>query len=174
MKRISTTFLVFLMVIISLALLSSCKDKNLEARVDALEEEIKSIEQFRLSPSYYGAVYKLTESSWKVVEDFYYSHEEECKNHRYNSPYYDYNEAHEDGKEAFLNSEIAIGIKNDNMLSICSYQGEVKDVNYSLMGNTIIIEYEEGKKGAIGSFSDDKSSIQLNTQVGAQYTLFLI
>lgn len=172
MKRISTIFLVFLMVIMSLALLSSCKDKKLEARVNALEEEIKSIEKFRLSPSYYGAVYKLTENSWKVVEDFYNSHEE-CKNHNYSSPYYDYWDTYEDGKEVFLNSEVSIGIKNDNMLSICNYRGEVTEYNYSLMGNTIIIE-EEGEKIAIGSFSDDKSSIQMNRQMGVQYTLFLI
>lgn len=92
-------FLMYVLVlVISVLCLTSCKDTELIARVDGLENKVNELENkvielvskveemesFRLSESFYGSIYKLDERSWNHIVEFYNAHEE-CQH--YNSIY---------------------------------------------------------------------------------------
>ena len=133
--------IIALMLVITIVLcLTSCgKDKELTARVDSLEAKVKELEKFKLSDSFYGSIYKTDDRSWDALVAFYDSHEE-CKNKSYSNPYYYVWKNYEQGKDVYLmNHATTIGFKNDSILTMTG-DGVALDMEYSMMGNDVMIE----------------------------------
>ena len=171
--------------------LASCgKDKGLTARVDSLEARVKELEEFQLSDSFYGSIYKIDDRSWDALVAFYDSHEE-CKNKSYSDPYYFVWNTYEKGKDVYLkNNPITIGFKNDSILTMTG-NGVALDMTYSMMGNDVMVdltgflqlsgqsltsgqlEAMKAMKINLGTFSEDKTSLTLTTELVDFGVLFL-
>ena len=199
------SILAFMLVITMILCLTSCgKDKQLTARVDSLEvnvkeltarvdsleSKVKELEEFKLSDSFYGSIYKIDDRSWDALVAFYDSHEE-CKNESYSDPYYYVWNSYEEGKDVYLmDNAITIGFKNDSILTM-TVSGMALDMEYSMMGNDVMIdmagfaklsgqslsseqlEAMKAMKMNLGTLSEDKTSLTLTTEVVDFGVLFL-
>ena len=179
-----------LIVIMCLCLASCGKDKELTARVDSLEAKVKELEEFKLSDSLYGSIYKLDDRSWDALVAFYDSHEE-CKNQSHSDPYYYVWKNYEEGKDAYLmNHAVTIGFKNDSILTMTG-NGMALDMTYSMMGNDVMVdltgflqlsgqslssrqlEAMKAMKMHLGTLSEDKTSLTLSTEIVDFEVLYL-
>lgn len=177
-----------LVLVIALVCLTSCKDTELIARVDGLENKVNELvakveewAEFRLAKDFYGSVYKLDERSWDDLVDFYNTHEE-CQNESYADPYYFVWKRYESGKDEFLsNYAMTIAFKNDGILTL-GVEGMYLDMSYTIVENDILIdfssfavlmgedpeEYEDmlsAVKFKLGSISEDGKTLVVSTEI---------
>ena len=151
MKKVLKYVAVFM---VALVCLTSCKDTELIARVDGLENKVNELENkvnelvakveefedFRLSEDFYGSIYKLDERSWDDLVEFYNTHEE-CQNKSYADPYYFVWRNYESGKDKFLSYyAMTIAFKNDGILTL-GIEGMYLDMSYTIFDNDVLIDF---------------------------------
>lgn len=176
------TLLICTFLVISLA---SCggNTEELETRITSLEtevailtEQVNSFADYRLSPSYYGAVYHLTDQSWADFAAFCESlSPEEFESWSYSNSNYAYNE----GQNYFMRTyDLQISFGDENKVTLRGPSGINLTTTYEKVGNDIVIplrdfavimdsnpEAFDDVSFTFGIISEDESCITLGSQL---------
>lgn len=189
--------MIALLILLCLICMVSCgKDKELTARVDALEGEVQTIkneltakvdtlesevQEIKAGPiaNYYGQVYRVTEQTWEKFEEFYNSIDLE-NYFDYSSDKRDVEEYYNNGKDMFLRKVLnSVAINTDgSAVSISDSSYAHLYPSYDVVGNILVGTTAPDKYGdtydeKIGIFSEDQSSLCIWIGIDDSIPLYL-